>query len=512
MKQSSHYYLGVDSSTTATKAVAWTSTGEVLAEGRQDIDVAVPRSGYAEQNAEDWWESTCAALRQCVEQVDPRAAAALALTVQRESFVLLDTDFAPVRPAILWYDARAVETAGELEAGLDADSYHRRTGKQLDVTSALGKMAWLRRNEPRVFERTAFFADVLAFLACRLTGRLATTAAGADTTGLIDVTTQAWHGPYVAYCGLTPANLPRLVAPGGRLGVLGPRVAKITGLPAGLPVVAGGGDGHCTSLGAGRCRERTATLSLGTSAVLGVDAGEPLLGDDFRTLIACIPSRFILESVIQCGSATVSWLLETFLGQSATPADLRSMERQCAEIPPGSEGLLTLPHWRGVRAPHNDPSARGVVLGWRDHHTAAHLHRSILEGIAFEVAGLLDRVVSAHNVSVDNLVVTGGGAASDLWCRILADALDMPCLRPASVETASLGAAILACSAVEGVPAAIAAQRMAPHETRFEPRSHAAALYARLRRLHARMYAATRRLSHDLEQLSRRDIAEQSAK
>ncbi len=436
--------IGLDCSTTSAKAVAWTQHGQPVAEGRAELQCSSPQAGHAEQDAQQWVEASFAAIRECVDHCPPDAVRGVGITCQRETFVLLDAEGQPVRPAILWYDARATAELAALQAALGQTPYHARTGKQLDITSAAAKLQWLGGHEPESMRRAAAFADVLAFLSVAFTGNPRTPVCGVDTTGLVSLRAPQWIDSHVAGAGLAVEQLPALVAPCAVLGGLTPRAASRCGLPPGTPIVAGGGDGHCFSLGAELCVPDAATLTLGTSAVLGLHVDKPLIGDAFRTLISCLPGKYLLESVIQCGSATVSWLDRAFAGCTDTPA---ALDAACANVPPGSDGLLVLPYWRGVRVPHNDPLARGVTAGWTDRHTAAHFRRAVMEGIAFEFAQLLDMVGTSADRAVPALVVGGGGGRSNVWCQILADVLGIPVVRPETVELSALGAALCAMAA-----------------------------------------------------------------
>lgn len=494
-------YIGVDSSTTSSKAIAWDAAGTVVADAREPLRTASPQPGFAEQDAEEWWRSTRRAIRRCARDAGARRIAGVGVTVQRETFAVIDDSGRPVRPAILWYDARAAALLPGLGRRIGARRYHAATGKQLDVTSAVAKLQWLAQNEPESLSGAPRFADVLAYLALQLTGNLATTVAGADTTGLIHLEQRQWHGPHVRAAGLSPAQLPALVEAGSPLGVVRPAAARVTGLHAGIPVLAGGGDGHCFALGAGLLRGGVATLTLGTSAVLGVPVPSPIIGEEFRTLISCAPGEYLLESVIQCGSATVTWLHDTFIPGTWSRADATGTDRDCADIPAGSDGLIVLPHWRGVRVPHNDPRARGVVVGWTDRHTAAHFHRAIMEGIALEAAALLERICGKYDLRVTRLVVGGGGAVSDTWCQILADVFALPCLRAATVETASLGAAMLAMSHCAGRSLGSVARGIDAAEQVFRPRKPVTRIYAGLRELHAKLYKGNRDVCHALSEM-----------
>ena len=412
-------HIGLDCSTTSCKAIAWTGEGQPVAEGRAGLRTCSTAPGFAEQDARDWWRGTRAALRECVSKLRKRRVSAVGITFQRETFVLLDRERKPVGPALLWYDARAADEAAELKLTFGARRYHRRTGKQLDTTSAVAKLLWLKRNSREILDRTAHFADVLAYLSCAMTGTLNTTYAGVDTTGLISLKTAGWYGGSVRASGLGASALPGIVPPGTSLGALSLRAARATGLQPGTAVVAGGGDGHCFALGAGQLDCDCATLSLGTSAVLGVLAPEPVIGTEFRTLLACAPGMYVLESVIQCGSATLGWLRDRFL-PTGSRVSMSQLEREAAVIPAGCDGLLVVPYWRGRRVPTEDPHARGIAVGWSDRHTVAHFYRAVIEGIAMEIRALLTRIEGRTGRKTRRLVVGGGGAASDAWCQVFA--------------------------------------------------------------------------------------------
>jgi xylulokinase len=350
-------------------------------------------------------------------------------------------------------------------------------------------------------------ADVPAYLALRLSGRLATPWSGIDTAGLVDLQRRDWAHPVLEAAGLEPRRLPELVPPATRVGRVTAPASRQTGVPVGTPVVAAGGDGHCFALGAATCHPRAATFTIGTSAVLGLNVERPVLSGACRTLLACSPDQYLLEGVIQCGSATVAWLEDVF---AASPGG-RTRGREprgngpdpAAAVPPGAEGLLVLPHWRGARAPHNDALARGVAVGWTDRHTLAHFRRAILEGVALEMAALLERAAAESATAPEALVLGGGGAANDTWCGIIADVTGLPCLRPDTVELTSLGAALCALAWAQGnaSPLGAAGGMTLPART-FLPAPARQKVYADLRPVFARLYPATRGLSHALASLA----------
>jgi xylulokinase len=251
--------------------------------------------------------------------------------------------------------------------------------------------------------------------------------------------------------------MPGLFEPGAVAGALAPDPAQATGLREGIPVVLAGGDGQTLAVGLGVRPARGFTLTLGTSIVLGAPSATPSISSLYRTLISARPDRqYLLESVIQSGTYIVRWFTDTF-GVPAEGGDAESAdadaERTVTEIPPGSDGLVTVPHWWGVRFPESMPHARGATIGWSHLHTRAHFQRSLLEGVAFELKKLVaDFQREKPGLDAPRITASGGGARSGAWLRILCDTIGIPLARAVEPEPAALGAAILAAVSVSAFP------------------------------------------------------------
>jgi xylulokinase len=412
--------IAVDCSTTAAKAVVTDADGRVLASAASPLETSSPQAGFHEQDAESWFDATAAAVREAVAAtpVDDRARiAAIAVTHQRETFALLGDDARPLRPAILWMDTRAHEQIARLGRRPlpDGRSVHETSGKPPDTTPALYKLAWLAEHEPDAVARASHVADVQAYLALRLTGRLATSHASADTLGLFDLAKLDWSPALVSLAGLRADQLPELVAGGELIGELLPSVADRLGLPAPLPLIAGIGDGQSAGLALGMAEPQVAYLNLGTSMVCGLQVDDYLTSPAFRTLAGPRPGTFVLETLVNAAAYVASWAAR-FAG-----SDVAAMEAAAAAVPAGAEGLLVLPYWNAAQTPYWDPLARGAVVGWHGRHTPAHLYRAVLEGVALELRLQLEALEAALGAPVQELRAVGGGARSALWTQIVAD-------------------------------------------------------------------------------------------
>jgi xylulokinase len=455
--------IGVDCSTTATKAIAWSLDGQPVAAGRCDHAVAQPRPGWHEQSSADWWRALTAALREVAAQIDVRRVAGLAIAHQRETFVPVDAAGQPLRDAILWMDDRAATLLPEIEAAIGGDRFHHITGKRLSRNLTIAKIRWLAEHEPAIFAATRWHLDTHAYLVQRLTGQFATSWGSADPTGLYDMTAHAWHADLLREAGISADQLPALHTPAAPLGKLTPEAAAACGLPAGLPLFAGLGDGQAAGLGAGVTAHGPAYLSLGTSVILGAHADAYLADRAFRTTTSGIPGACLLETALMGGTYTVSWFLDKF-GQtyqvSGNLTGLDAWEAAAADLPPGAQGLMLVPYWNSVLSPHWDALASGIIVGWRGTHGPAHLYRAILEGIAFEQRLCVEGIEGATGQPITGLIVMGGGSRSALWRQMIADVTGKPVLHSRTTEAAALGAGILAAAGAglfPGVRAAAAA-------------------------------------------------------
>jgi xylulokinase len=471
--------IGVDCSTTASKAVVWDRQGRAVATGRQGYGLNHVRSGWVEQHAPDWWTATSAAIADAVKAVGPDHIAGIAVTHQRETFVCLDKTGAPIRPAITWMDVRAT---AEVEAFGTAD-VHRITGKPPNPTPAWYKLLWLGKHEPQTIARTAHVVDVAGYLVQKLTGEWATSWACADPLGLVDLRCFDYDDGLLAEAKLSRDKVSRLLPPGAIAGGLTGEVAAQLGLPAGLPVVVGAGDGQSAGLGCNVTRTGRAYLNLGTGAVSGVYADSYSHDTAYRTMGGPLPGTYILETFIGGGTQNVVWFIDNFAEREKANTAGRSpeqiMETAAADIPPGAGGLLCLPYWTGAMTPYWDGHARGAFVGLSGLHGKAHMYRAILEGIALEQRLLTTGVESATGCAIDEILMLGGGSRSPLWCQIIADVLGRSVKLVREQESTALGAGIHAAAAL-GLYSdlRVAADAMTGIQDIYEPDSGAHKRYA----------------------------------
>ena len=349
---------------------------------------------------------------------------------------------------VLWLDGRAHEEIAEL----GSTRVHELSGKPPDTTPAIYKLAWLARHEPAVLRNAVHVGDVQAYLVWRLTGRWATSHGSADTLGLFDLQRMDWSAELLDLAGVRVEQLPDLVPAGDEIGTLSRELARSLGLPGAVPVVSGIGDGQAAGLGLGATVPGVAYLNLGTSMVLGVQSEEYQWDPAFRTLAGIRAGKFTLETVLNAAAYVATWCREQF-GERGVDGAVGADMEAAARLPIGAEGLLTLPYWNAAQTPYWDALARGAVVGWHGRHTRAHLYRSILEGVGFELRLHLERLEEVTGQRIESIRAVGGGARSPLWIRIITDITQRPVLVCAEPEASAAGAAALAWEFLGGSPA-----------------------------------------------------------
>lgn len=461
--------IGLDSSTTACKAVVFDRQGKTLAVGRAPLPMLRPKPAWHEQPAETWWESSVKALREVSAQVDSRRVAALAIAPQRETFVVADAAGKPLGNALLWMDERCRDLLPEIDRLYGKKRVHDETGKPLSANLSLGKLFWLRTYRPDLFKQIAWVLDVHAFLAQRLTGRFVTSWGCADPMGLFDMRHNCWNSELIRAIGLRVEQFPEAVSPGSVIGEFTPEAARLTGLAEGTLLVAGLGDGQAAGLGVSVAQPGEAYLNLGTAVVSGTFSPKYLVDPAFRTMYGGMPGSYILETVLLGGTYTISWFIEKFFQQpganSPRPAE-EILESEASQVPPGSLGLMLVPYWNSAMNPYWDAGATGMMIGWRGVHGRAHFYRAILEGIAFEQRLHTSGVEAALRQPVERFIAVGGGARSQLWSGIIADVTGKPVYRADAPEATALGAGALAATGAGLFSSALDAARSMTRITR----------------------------------------------
>jgi sugar (pentulose or hexulose) kinase len=494
----SEIVVGIDSSTTATKAIAWDFSGKNLAEGSGPIRLNSPQLNYYEQNPDDWWHSMAESLQMLTCRIDKERITALAIANQRETFVGLNKDGKPVRPAIIWLDERCKSHVDKFAAIIGEDRIHEITGKPKDYAPVVYRLAWMKEIEKDLFRKVVKFCDVHTYLVYKLTGHYRTSWASADPMGIFDLENKAWSREILNQLDITPQQLPDAYPPGTVLGYVTKGAAEATGLKTGTKVIAGGGDGQAAGLGVNALKPDRSYLNLGTAVVSGTFTENYIIDRSFRTMACCAGNGYYCETSLRSGTFLIDWFIQQVL--KIIPSQKRNIYRQLEEeaeqIEPGSEGLMVLPYWNAVMNPYWDTDARGCIIGLSSGHHRGHLYRAILEGIAMEQSLASKAVEKATGERIEEFAIIGGGARSELWRQIIADTSGKKVLNMSSEEASSLGAGISAAVAAGWFPSfEVAAKNMVHVKGVTEPITQNAERYHNQLKKYREIYPAIKEIS-----------------
>jgi xylulokinase len=376
--------------------------------------------------------------------------AAIGLTGQMHGAVLLDRAGEVLRPAILWNDQRTSVECDVIRRAVGPERLIEITGNDALTGFTAPKLVWVRDHEPGVWRRIAHLLLPKDYVRLRLTGDYAVDVADGAGTLLFDLAARTWSPEILAALEIDPAWLPATFEGPAITGSISGEAAAATGLRAGTPVVAGGGDQAANGVGVGVVTPGTMALSLGTSGVVFAPTDRPIFEPQGRVHAFChaVPGRWHFMSVMLSAAGSLRWFRDT-LAPGVEFADLVS---GAGEVAAGSDGLLFLPYLSGERSPHPDPLARGAFVGLTLGHDRRHLTRAVLEGVAFGLRDGLDLMVAAGMPAPDQIRASGGGTASPLWRQILADVLDAEIATVNTTEGAAYGAGLLAAVGVGWYP------------------------------------------------------------
>ena len=458
------FVLGIDVSTTATKAVLVDGRGEVRGVGVREYGYDSPRPLWSEQDPGLWWAAAQGAIRDVLDvtATGPDEVAAVGLTGQMHGLVLLDGNDAVLRPAILWNDQRTADACDEIRRAVGPERLIAITGNDAVTGLTAPKLVWVRDHEPELWARAAHVLLPKDYVRLRLTGEHALDKADGAGTLLFDLAARDWSDEVLDALGIARSWLPPTYEGPTVTGTVSAAAAGETGLRVGTPVVAGGGDQSANAVGVGAIDPGTVALSLGTSGVIFAATDRPIVEPRGRVHAFChaVPGRWHLMSVMLSAAGSLRWFRDTF----APGAAFGDLVAEADAVPAGSEGLFFLPYLSGERSPHPDPLARGAFVGLTLGHDRRHLTRAVIEGVAFGLRDGLDLMIAAGMPVPTQIRASGGGIASPTWRQVLADVLDAEIATVNTTEGAALGAALLAAVGASwyGTVAAAAAAVVSP--------------------------------------------------
>ena len=487
-------FLGIDVGTSGSRAVLINEHGQTLAsETVEHIPVASPQLGWAEQDPNDWWRASAAAVRSILgnEKIRTDEIGAVGFSGQMHGSVFLNEDDNVLRPALLWCDQRTEKQCSEITEKIGSERLIELVCNPAVTGFTLPKILWLRENEPEIWRRVRTILLPKDYVRFRLSGDKASDVADSSGTLLFNVKKRAWSGEMLAAFDLKIDLFPSVYESIEITGTVSAQGASETGLVAGTPIIAGAGDNAAGAIGMGTVSPGTASVTIGTSGVVFVVTDKPTLDLKGRTHTLChaIPDRWHMTGVTQGAGLSLKWFRENFgCGKSYD-----ELVNEAAKAPAGSDGALWLPYLMGERTPHLDSNARAAFVGLTASHTQAHAVRAILEGVAFSLLDSLE-IFRELQLPIEKIRLGGGGAKSQLWRQIQADIYGQPVELLEAEEGAAFGAAILAGTGIGAWPTVDeACQKAIRVRNITEPDARSIDLLNRQYKIYRALYPALRR-------------------
>jgi xylulokinase len=414
--------------------------GRIVGEGSAPYDVHRPQPGWAESAPDDWWQGTITAIRQAVAG-NGDAVRAVGLSGQMHGVVLTEASGRPGRPAILWPDTRSLPQLDEYRH-LDEQQRHGLANPY--VTGMAGpSLLWLREHEPHIYATARWALQPKDWFRLQLTGEVATDPSDASATLLFDLIQDDWAWDVVETLQLRADLLAPILPSGSVAGSLRPDVARVLGLPAGIPVATGAGDTAAAALGTGLLVPDLGQLTVGTAGQIVALLDQPDPDPTWRTHLyrAATPGRWYAMAAMQNVGLALEWVRRV-LGVTWS-----QVYDEAFTVPAGAGGATFLPYLTGERTPVLDPEAHGAWVGLSLHHSRAHLLRAALEGVACALREGLE-ALEARGLALPELRLAGGGTVEPAWRTMLADVLQRPLHIVSNPAASARGAALLAGIAV----------------------------------------------------------------
>lgn len=438
------YFLGIDISTTGSKALLIDEKGTVIGTAVSPHTLSSPKPLWSEQDPAEWWAATCSSIHKVVNdhQVKPEAITAIGLTGQMHGLVLLDEKGEVLRPAILWNDQRTQAQCDQIHDLIGRERFIQISGNVALTGFTAPKILWVAQNEPEIFTRVRQVLLPKDYIRYRLTGEFAMDKADGSGTVLFDLRSRNWSAELLDRLNIPQSWMPPTYEGPEFTGVVNETAARETGLAINTPVAAGGGDQEAGAVGVGAVESGIIGLTVGTSGVVFSSTTSPLIEPEGRLHAFChsVPGMWHFMGVMLSAAGSLQWFHDTV----APEKTFDELLQEAQSVPPGSEGLYFLPYLSGERTPYPDPDARGAFIGLTLRHQRAHMTRAILEGVGYGLKDGFNLLQNAGVGEIRQIRASGGGTKGKLWRQILASILGSELVSINTTEGAAYGAALLA--------------------------------------------------------------------
>lgn len=433
--------LGIDIGTSACKVAVFDEEGNVLAQSNQSYPVYYPQSGWAEQNAEEWWTAICAGIRDVLskEGVSAEQIKGIGVDGQSWSAIPVDKKGHVLHNTPIWMDTRARYICDRIKEEIGAERIFQVAGNDFQPSYVTPKLIWFKEEKPEIFDKAYKFLQSNSYVVMKLTGEMSQDYSQCYGIHFFHIAELCYNEKLAAEMGLSPELLPKLYGCDEVVGGVTKEAALLTGLKEGTPVVAGGLDAACGTLGAGVYRPGETQEQGGQAGGMSICTDKALAHRALITGTHVVPGLWLLQGGTAGGGGTLKWFRQE-LGKGLSFDELTV---EAEKVKPGSDGVIFLPYMAGERSPIWNPDAKGVFYGLSFDKTRGHMIRALLEGVAFSLEHNL-RVAAETGAVVDTLNAMGGASNSVLWTQIKADVTGKTIQVPSSDTATTLGAAILA--------------------------------------------------------------------
>lgn len=492
--------LAIDVGTGSARAALVDKRGHIIAIASQEHDQIVPQFGWAEQRPLDWWAGVVAAIRKLVAShpEDIKRISCIVACGQMHGTVLIGGEGQlALQTAALWNDKRSLAFVRSFEQKHEPQEYLSESGNPPTPAWPAFKLQWLRDNAPEAYARAAKVIMPKDYINLRLTGEIAMDSGDASCSFLMNPSSRQWSKRMIELLGLDSAKLPPIRDPLELVGHVTTAAAAETGLPQGLPVLVGGADYPVALLGSGACRPGLLSDVTGTSCILTLISRKPLLDAEISN-VATVEGNWGPFVLLETGGDAMRWARRAFHEKAL---GYEQIVARAAEAPVGSDALFFLPFLTGQRLGQYR-NARAQLFGLGAGHGLPHLHRAVMEGVAFAGNRHLVIMQGASGQKVERVIASGGGAKTELWLRMKASMYGVPIDVPEEAECGIVGCSIMA-TAAQGVHASLdqAVQQHVRYAQPIEPDPQWVETYARMQPVFNRIYDASRDLYGDLDLL-----------
>jgi xylulokinase len=453
----SHTILAIDPGTTSIKVGLFSMDGQQLLSATREVAINYPRPGWAEQSPETIWQTIVGTVNEITAAEGARNVSAIVVTSHRGSVLALDQSGTPLSSLILWMDQRGLSWTHWLSRVVGDRRYYEVCGHPIVCYSGISKLLWLQKETSNLLDSGAIAGAPSSYLLRRLgSDELVVDEATGSFLFPLDIRERKWSSAIASKIAFPIDHLPRLVKSTDVVGALGRRAAEELRLPAGIALVAGGGDGQCAGVGGGAVRDGCVLINVGTAAGVQTYLNQPLFdpGGILNCGVHVVPDAWELEGHTQASGAVLRWFRDEFgipsgraLGANQHE-DYGHLIGESATTPPGADGLIFVPTFNGTSAPRVVQEASGILFGLRLSHRRGHVVRALLEGVALEIRSILDAMRNT-GASVNEIRLVGGGSRDPAWNQIFANVLQYPLVVPANRDAALVGAAVCAAVALK---------------------------------------------------------------